>query len=345
MATTTHSKEIVSKILNAKTAVVTAHLNPDGDTLGSMLALAKVLEQAGVETVHRVMHDEVPEIYTFYPDQEKVLCSMKEADLAKTLPEYDLSFSCDCGSVARLGSAAKIWQRAKTTCNIDHHLSNPLYADLNWVDADATCTGQVVKDLANELIAHGKNIVTDKDLASLYYITLLTDTGGFRHSNTNESVFKWAAELSCQGANASELYNKLFNQMPLRAIKTIGDALNNLELTELHTNVGKIKIAYTYTTRRTLDQFGAKDEDTDEIVDHIMRVKNLDLCLYLREAKNPNSYKGSLRSSSSLIDCSLIASKLNGGGHARAAGFNPSANSFDELKTQVYNLITNYQQA
>jgi bifunctional oligoribonuclease and PAP phosphatase NrnA len=342
MPTTTQSKEIISKILSAKSAVVTAHLNPDGDTLGSMLALAKVLEQAGVEIVHRVMHDEVPEIYKFFPDQEKVLCSMKEEDLAKTLPEYDLSFSCDCGSVARLGSSAKVWQRAKTTCNIDHHLSNPLYGDLNWVDAEATCTGQVVKYLAEELNSQGKQIDTKKDLASLYYITLLTDTGGFRHSNTNETVFKWASELVMQGADANKLYNQLFNQMPFRAIKTIGDALNKLELTELNTKYGKIKVAYTYTTRRTLDQFGAKDEDTDEIVDHIMRVKNLDLCLYLREGNNPNSYKGSLRSSTSLIDCSLIASKLNGGGHARAAGFNPTADSFEELKTQVYHLITNY---
>jgi len=342
MPTTTQASEIVNKILSAKTAVVTAHLNPDGDTLGSMLALAKVLEQAGVTTVHRVMHDEVPEIYTFFPDQEKVLSSMKEEDLAKTLPEYDLSFSCDCGSVARLGSAGKIWEKAKTTCNIDHHLSNPLYGDLNWVDAEATCTGQVVKELAQELNKQGKNIKTDTDLASLYYITLLTDTGGFRHSNTNAAVFTWASELVSQGADANILFNKLFNQMPFRAIKIIGDSLEKLELTELDTKQGKIKIAYTFTTRKIMEQLGAKDEDTDEIVDHIMRVKNLDLCLYLREGNKPGSYKGSLRSSTSKIDCSILASELNGGGHARAAGFNPEAASFDELKDRVYNLISNY---
>lgn len=340
----TQSKELVSKILESKTAVVTAHVNPDGDTLGSMLALAKVLEQAGLE-VTRIMHDEVPEIYKFFPGQEKVLCSMKEEDLTKIPSEFDLSFSCDCGSTARLGSAGKVWQTAKTTANIDHHLSNPLYGDLNWVDPNATCTGQVVKELANALVEEGKKIETDKDLASLYYITLLTDTGGFRHSNTTKEVFNWAAELITQGADPSTIYNGLFNQIPFRAIKIIGSALDKLELHKVKLSSGKeISIAYTCTLRQELEAIGAKDEDTDEIVDHIMRIKNLDMCLYLREGDKEKSFKGSLRSICQDIECNMIAAHLNGGGHARAAGFNPSAESFEELKTRVFDLISNYSE-
>ena len=339
------SKELVRKILEAKTAVVLAHVNPDGDTLGSMLALAKVLEQAGLE-VTRIMHDEVPEIYKFFPGQEKVLCSQKEEDLAKLPAEgFDLSFSCDCGSAARLGSGANVWTKATTTANIDHHLSNPLYGDLNWVDPNATCTGQVVKALAGELNQAGKNIETDTDLASLYYITLLTDTGGFRHSNTTSEVFNWAAELIGLGANPSTIYNGLFNQIPFRAIKIIGSALDKLEHDTVKLNSGKeISIAYTYTLRKDLDDVGAKDEDTDEIVDHIMRIKNLDMCLYLREGDKAKSYKGSLRSVTADIECSKIAAQLNGGGHARAAGFNPSAENLNELKTQVYDLISRYDE-
>lgn len=328
------SQSIVEKILSAKTAVVTAHVNPDGDTLGSMLALAKVLEQAGVERVDRVMHDQVPDIYKFFPDQEKVICSQDNTEVL--LEEYDLSFSCDCGSVARLGSAGEIWQRAKSTCNIDHHLSNPLYGDLNWVDPNATCTGQVVKELAIALNQLGCKIETDKDLASLYYITLLTDTGGFMHSNTTGKVFSWAAELVEQGADPSKLYHGLFNQMPFRAIKVIGAALDKLELIEVKPG---LKLAYTYTLRSELAALDAKDEDTDEIVDHIMRIKEIQACLYLREAKVTGHYKGSLRSAIPELDCSEIASKLNGGGHARAAGFNLDAESLDELKKKVLNLL------
>lgn len=338
------SKELVAKILKAKTAVVTSHVNPDGDTLGSMLALAKVLEQSGLE-VTRVMHDEVPEIYQFFPDQKKVLCSQKKEDLEKIPSEFDLSFSCDCGAIARLGSAGKIWLKAKTTVNIDHHLSNPLYGDLNWVDPNATCTGQVVKELANALEQEGKKITTDKDLASLYYITLLTDTGGFRHSNTTQVVFNWAAELIAQGADPSLIYNGLFNQIPFRAIKIIGNALNKLELDTIKLASGKeIAIAYTYTLRQDLEDVQARDEDTDEIVDHIMRIKKLDMCLYLREGKEEKSFKGSLRSICQDIECNKIAAHLNGGGHARAAGFNPTAKSFDELKTRVYDLISRYNE-
>lgn len=341
MSTSIQSQEIIKAILQAKTAVVMAHVNPDGDTLGSMLAIARVLEQAGIK-VDRIMHDEVPEIYRFFPDQEKVLCSLKEEDLKKLSDNYDLSFSLDCGSVARLATAGSIWQKAKFKCNIDHHLSNPLYGDLNWVDADATCTGQVVNALADELNKNGKNIITDKDLASLYYITLLTDTGGFRHANTNAEVFIWASKLIKDGANPHHLFNSLFNQIPFRAIKVIGDALAKLEYFEIdskRSSNGRLRIAYTYTERSLLESLQAKDEDTDEIVDHIMRAKELDLCLYLREARRDGFFKGSLRSASSEIDCSELASNLNGGGHSRAAGFNLEAQSFAELKHKVIKLL------
>lgn len=361
-----NSTEIVNAIKAAKTAVVVAHVNPDGDTLASMLALAKILEDFGLETVHRVMHDEVPAVYKFFPGQEKVLCSMKEADKEQLLSEYDLSFSCDCGSVERLGSAGHIWKLAKLTCNIDHHLSNPLYADLNWVDADATCTGQVVRDIllalnestANEQIktnSETHRLSINKDLASLFYITLLTDTGGFRHSNTNANVFKWAAELTNLGANPSILFNLLFNQMPFRTIKTIGAALYETEILELDLSSFSVnpdllklfpeavlRLAYATTTKETLSKFSAKEEDTDEIVDHLMRIKEVNMCLYLREdLKKDLNFKGSLRSNCD-VDCSRIAAKLNGGGHARAAGFNCTANDFQELKEIVLQKILEY---
>ena len=357
------SENIITAIKNAKTAVVTAHVNPDGDTLASMLALARILESFGLETVHRVMHDEVPSFYKFFPDQEKVLCSMKDVDREKLLEEYDISFSCDCGSVQRLGSAGLIWQKAKLTCNVDHHLSNPLYADLNWVDVNATCTGQVVKDIMlhlNKLIkeeplpkgtALREPLSINEDLATLLFITLLTDTGGFRHSNTNAEVFTWAAELTNQGAEPSKLFNLLFNQMPFRTIKVIGAALDAAEIIELDISdlisgeiipKNKLRIAYTTTTKELLTKLSAKEEDTDEIVDHLMRIKDINMCIYLREdTKSESNFKGSLRSLCE-IDCSKIANQLNGGGHARAAGFNCSAKSFHQLKSIVLEKIAEH---
>ena len=357
------SENIIAAIKNAKTAVVTAHVSPDGDTLASMLALARILESFGLETVHRVMHDEVPSFYKFFPDQEKVLCSMKDVDREKLLEEYDISFSCDCGSVQRLGSAGLIWQKAKLTCNVDHHLSNPLYADLNWVDVNATCTGQVVKDIMlhlNKLIeeeplpkgtALREPLSINEDLATLLFITLLTDTGGFRHSNTNAEVFTWAAELTNQGAEPSKLFNLLFNQMPFRTIKVIGAALDAAEIIELDISdlisgeiipKNKLRIAYTTTTKELLTKLSAKEEDTDEIVDHLMRIKDINMCIYLREdTKSESNFKGSLRSLCE-IDCSKIANQLNGGGHARAAGFNCSAKSFHQLKSIVLEKIAEH---
>jgi phosphoesterase RecJ-like protein len=254
---------------------------------------------------------------------------------------------------------------------VDHHLSNPLYADLNLVDSNATCTGQVVKALMDKInlssgsdgsnnsqtsapatdlslpasaakVETDKEILTiDQDLASLLYITLLTDTGGFRHSNTTPEVFKWAAELCDQGANPSYLYQQLYSQMPYKTLKIISAALNSMELTE----VAGLKIVTTVTTKADLEKYEASDEDTDEIVDHLMRIKDVDMCIYLRQdsADHENgSYKGSLRSACH-IDCSEIASELNGGGHARAAGFNLTAKSFDEIFELVLNKIKDKQ--
>ncbi len=392
--------EILRAIAGAKSAVVVAHINPDGDTLGSMLAVARMLEKAGIPRVDRVMHDRVPEIYKFFPDQEKVLCSYDENDRKQILGSYklnadqklerhcerseaihvvdrhaanaarddgyDISFSCDCGSVDRLGSAGVVWRNAAISCNIDHHLSNTLFADLNWVEPNATSTGQVVYNMisawnssvedslkdawaaakgsacgdpppTSHLVRSRVNI--DKELASLMYITLLTDTAGFRHANTNELALTWGAELISLGASPSELYNKLFNQMPAKAIQVGGAALAALTIHELQRAGKTIRVAYTETTRALLDQYGASDEDTDEIVDSVMRIRGLDACLYLREGRKIGVFKGSLRSASADIDCAQLASELNGGGHARAAGFNIEAKSFSELRARVFGLL------
>ncbi len=375
-----NKQEILEAISKAKTAVVLAHVNPDGDTLASMLALARMLEKAGLTRVDRVMHDKVPEIYKFFPDQDRVLSSYSEEDRKKILgvyrlnaeqrleldpssdEAYDLSFSCDCGSVDRLASGGAVWSNARYTCNIDHHLSNTLFADYNWVEAEATSTGQVVYNMIDawNLKAEASlktawqeasnracgdppprqlltQIEIDRELAGLMYITLLTDTAGFRHANTNALAFRWAAQLVELGANPSELYSHLFNQMPLRTLQVIGAALAQIQIHELKSK--NIKIAYTETSRALLERYSADDEHTDEIVDHVMRIASIDACLYLREARKAGYYKGSLRSANSRIDCAEIAAHLGGGGHARAAGFNTEAHSFEELRERVFALM------
>lgn len=375
-------EEILAAIATAKSAVVVAHVNPDGDTLGSMLAVARMLEKAGVARVDRVMHDKVPEVYKFFPDQDRVLCSYDEEDRKKILgnyklntdarleritdsaqDQYDISFSCDCGSIDRLASAGVVWANAKISCNIDHHLSNTLFADLNWVEAEATSTGQVVYNMIDHWNASvdeslkaawqgargsacgdppptsslvRSRVEIDTELANLMYITLLTDTAGFRHANTNALALNWGAELIKLGANPSELYNKLFNQMPLATMQVLGAALAPIKIFDL---ANGMRVAYTVTLREDLDRYQADDEHTDEIVDHVMRIRGLDACLYLREGRKAGTYKGSLRSANPNIDCAAIAAQLGGGGHARAAGFNVEAKSFEELRERVFGLL------
>lgn len=295
--------ELIKTSEKPRNCLVLSHQNPDGDTLGSMLAIGEILTKFG-HNVDRAISDPVPEVYKFLPFANLV----KLPDDPSLKEKYDIVFSLDCGSVKRLGKAGKFWETANSTVNIDHHISNEKFGTINWIEAHATSTGQLIYWLAKNV---GVNI--SNEVATLLYVTLLTDTGCFSNSNTNSEALFWGAELIKLGAEHLNVYRKAFLEKPFKTIKIFGTGLENLNLIE------DGQIAWTFVDKDVLKSFSASGEDTEDIVDHIMRTKGVKVGVFFREDENET--KVSLRSNTD-FDVSKIAVANGGGGHKRAAGIN-----------------------
>ena len=316
--------EVIKNSGKSKNCLVLSHQNPDGDTLGSMLALGEILKGLG-HNVDRVISDPVPEVYKFLPYTNLVTVpgntSLRES--------YDMAFSLDCGSVKRLGKAGNFWQSAGNTVNIDHHISNEKFGKINWIEANATSTGQMIFWLAKNA-----NINISTEVATLLYITLLTDTGCFSNSNTNSEALSWGAELIKLGADHLNVYRKVFLEKPFKSIKVFGISLGNINLIE------NGEIAWTFVSKDVLKNLSATGEDTEDIADHMMRTKGVKVGVFFREDESET--KISLRSNSD-FDVSKIAVANGGGGHKRAAGINIKA-PFLEVKDQILtNIVEEYK--
>lgn len=319
---------IIQEIKSPKRSLVLSHQNPDGDTLGSNLALGALLKKQG-HVVDHVIADPVPEIYKFLPFSELVK-SPEDKTLQKN---YDLAFSLDCGSLKRLGKAKDFWLNAKTTINIDHHISNEKFGKINWIEAQATSTGQMVYWLATN---KDLNIKITKEVATLLYTTLLTDTGCFANSNTNAEALSWGGELISLGAEHENVYRKAFLERPFKSVKIFGIALNNLNLIE------NGQIVWTCVDKDVMKSLSATGEDTEDIADYMMRTKGTKVGVFFRE--DLNETKVSLRSVTD-FDVSKIAVSMGGGGHKRAAGINiksPLSEVKDLILTKVVEEFKSY---
>ena len=311
--------EIIKDSGKSKNCLVLSHQNPDGDTLGSMLALGEILKILG-HKVDRVISDPVPEVYKFLPFTNLV----KIPGDSSLCEKYDIAFSLDCGSAKRLAKAHKFWEFAITTINIDHHISNEKFGKVNWIEADATSTGQMIFWLAKNA-----NVNISDEVATLLYTTLLTDTGCFSNSNTNSEALSWGGELIKLGADHLNVYRKVFLEKPFKSIKIFGESLGNLSLIE------NGEIAWTYVSKDILESLSATGEDTEDIADHMMRTKGVQVGVFFREDNNET--KVSLRSNSE-FDVSKIAIANGGGGHKRAAGINIKS-PFLEVKELILNRV------
>lgn len=310
---------VIKEIRDSKRSLVLSHQNPDGDALGSMLALGAILKKVG-HVVDHVTPDSVPEIYQLLPFANLI----KKPDDNSLQKNHDLAFCVDCGSVNRLGKAKPLWLNAKVTINIDHHISNETFGKINWIEAGATSTGQLIYWLTKKF-----GIKITKEIATLLYTTLLTDTNCFANSNTNTEALLWGAELISQGADHEMVYRKAFLERSFKSMKVLGRALSDLTIIE------GSKLAVTSVDSDTMKSLGATSEDTEDIADYIMRTKGVEVGVFFREDKGET--KVSLRSNTD-FDVSKIAISLGGGGHKRAAGINMKL-PFHEAKDLVLQKI------
>ncbi|MEI8377213.1 MAG: bifunctional oligoribonuclease/PAP phosphatase NrnA [bacterium] len=290
-------------IKKTQTVAIISHLGPDGDTLGSMLGLRFILEQfSHLQKIDCIIMGKLPEVYEFLPGVRSAKTVFDESLLDK----YDLAISVDCAAEDRLAEALCIFKKAKFSINIDHHQTNKGFGTLNIIDPKASSVGEILLDLVDKL-----GCQLTKEIATCLYVSILTDTGGFKFENTTAKTFLACAKLLETKIKPEEIYKKCYEQKPLKMILLQALAINNAKFEE------NDKISYTIISRKTIDAFGGQDSYTDGISEALRQAKSTEIAIVLKE--NPNGdTKISLRSKN--IDISKIAGFFGGGGHKLAAG-------------------------
>ena len=297
--------DILNRIFNeiecAKKILIVSHVNPDGDTLGTMFALKLYIGDKADTLVQTSASAGIPDTYKFLP----------EINLSKNLDNveniYDLVIAVDVASIDRIVQKARvIFDNAKTTINIDHHKTNNGYGKLNWVIGDASSAGEVLYNIFKT-----KNIPVTKDMAECLYVSILTDTGGFRYENTKPETLETAAQLIKLGADNSDLAKKCYNNKPKNMILFQSEIISKTQF------LFDDKVAIASITQKDYDKFDAKNEYTEGIAETLRTIKSVEVSAVLKENDN-GCTKVSLRSDN--IDVCEIVKKFNGGGHIRAAG-------------------------
>ncbi|MDQ2630850.1 MAG: bifunctional oligoribonuclease/PAP phosphatase NrnA [Actinomycetota bacterium] len=286
--------------------LLTAHEGPDGDALGSLLGLHKVLTQLGKDSVMFMAAKEfpLPIEYRFLPLEE--VFHEPPADMADRTVVF-----LDCGNIDRMPVE---WLTAggNDIVNIDHHHDNTRFGDINLVEVNASCTAEIVYDLARLLDAK-----ITPEIASALYVGLITDTGKFMYENTNAHTHRVAADLIDAGVDVDDTYRRLYENVPLEKLRLVSRALDGIS-----SHCGGA-LAISYITIADYEATGAGEEMTEGLIDHLRSIDGVKVAAVIRDLGNRGraARKVSLRSSAGEVDVSAIARLKGGGGHKRAAGF------------------------
>lgn len=300
--------------------LLTAHEGPDGDALGSLLGMHKILTQLGKDSVMFMAAKEfpLPIEYRFLPLEE--VFHEPPADMADRTVIF-----LDCGNIDRM-PVEWLTSGGNDIINIDHHHDNTCFGDINLVEVGASCTAEIVYDLALLL---GARITPE--IASALYVGLITDTGKFMYENTNAHTHRVAADLIEAGVNVDDTYRRLYEHVPLEKLRLVSRALEGIE------RYCEGRLVVSYITAADYEATGAGEEMTEGLIDHLRSIDGAKVAAVIRDLGNRGraARKVSLRSSAGDVDVSAIARLNGGGGHKRAAGFSTDL----EIKPLVELLI------
>ena len=305
MTQTADLKAIADALRQHDRFLVVTHENPDGDALGSLLAATLALRQVGKDAVMYLPgRTPLPREYSFMPLGE--LLREPPEDVAERV-----LLAVDCAKEERIGDQEAI-SRAPLVLDVDHHHDNTRFGDLNLIVADASSTGEVLRDVFAELA-----IALTPDLAEPLYIALVTDTGRFQYANTTPKALRLAAELVEAGADIHAVFQEVYESVEFAKLKLLARALSRAEVLE----GGRIVVSHL--VRTDFADVGASEPYSEGIIDYLRAVEGAELAVLVREQLNESAhaYKGSLRSSIDELDVSAIARRFGGGGHRQAAGF------------------------
>jgi bifunctional oligoribonuclease and PAP phosphatase NrnA len=296
-------EDLLRKIRQGNRFLLTSHVNPDGDAIGSELGLARLLRRLGKGAVVW-NRDATPTLYRPLPGSDRI--HVGEEPPAGFPDVFDATIVLECPSPDRTGIEKYLPERP--VINIDHHLGNQCYGAVNWVDSAAPAVGEMVYRLSQ-----GLKVALEPEVASCLYLTLVTDTGGFRFANATPAAFEAAAALVRDGAHPEQVSQWLYESQPLGVVRLLGEMLQTLQIHEGG------RVATGRLTREMFARVGASPGDSEGLIDHLRSIAGVDAVALIRERED-GSHKVSLRSRGE-VDVEKIARHYGGGGHRNAAGF------------------------
>ena len=299
-----HALGAISK---ADTIALACHLGPDGDALGSLLALTIALQEQGKKTVASwgSYPFTVPPHYTYMP---KLDLLSPPADFP---PAPDLMITFDAGSFERLGSLEPNARAANGLLVIDHHVSNDRFGSINLVDPDAAASAVIVYELLERM-----GVTLDADIATCLYTGIVTDTGRFQYRNTTPEVHRITAELLAAGAPHVEITQTIYNTHPVGYLRLAATALEKLQVRH------EASLVWTWVTAEELERAQVGLEDIEALIDLVRTADVADVAVVLKQQAD-GKYRVSMRSKGA-SDVGAVATQFGGGGHALAAGFTSS---------------------
>lgn len=308
-------------VKESKNILIISHVNPDGDTLGSMCALRAAIYCQYKKKPEMLILSKIPKIYEFLP----YISEAKTIDMVDKSREYDLVITVDVASLDRINDAQILFSKAKNTVNFDHHGTNNNYGGLAFVEPNASSTGEVIYKALKKL--NWKMTDECLDVATSIYVAILTDTGGFRFENTNAEVFKIASELTELGINPKCLYKKCYESKSKSIVLFQGYCVGKAIFSN------DDKIAYTVVYKKDMEKFSVGDDATDGIAETLRAISTTEASFVVKEVDS-KICKISMRSKS--IDVAKVCSVFGGGGHRFAAGCTIKTSCDDAVR----NLLT-----
>jgi phosphoesterase RecJ-like protein len=280
---------------------VLGHVRPDGDALGSQLALGLSLKQLGKDV--RIWNEEgMLEKYNFLPDANLLTKPPTEPE------DVDVAIALDTAIQNRLGTTLPAIRSAKLWINIDHHPSNPGYGDLAYIDSKAPATGQILFELIKS-----EKLPLDSAIAQNLYVAISTDTGSFQYPNTTARTFEIAAELVQAGVDVGRVSQLIYENYPRRRVELLRDLLGTMRF-EANGRVGSFSLSLA-----TAKKLGALPEDNEGLIDHLRAIRGVIVAVFFEELPD-GKVRVSMRSKNEKVNVCAICEKFGGGGHVLAAG-------------------------
>ncbi len=307
-------------IQKGSSIAVISHVNPDGDSLGSLLGLSLALRKLGA-AVTTFVNDEVPSKFKFLPSIDSAL----RYDVSQE-KVFDQCFVLDCGDEKRLGYSIDILEKSRQVINIDHHISNNGFGDIDIVDSGASSTCEIIY----HIITQEMGVPMDQAIATCLYTGMVTDTGNFRYDSTSPDTHRIAASMLEAGVDLHKITFYLQQNNSLGSVKLLGHLLTEMEV------YAEGKVAVMQVTRQILEEYEVQYDEVEGMINYGRDIEGVEVAVVLKELSE-QGVKVSLRSKTS-FDVSKLAQAFGGGGHRKASGAVIDCN-IEEAKKQILDKI------